>query len=420
MQADECTLHVSELELWCIAQVYEWDELQVVFGEGTRKYRRPPDYVTLQSNLLFETKTHAKTINKKYEEGIPYKLEVPETIPEGIAKALKNGTCKSRFFEAYYNSTVKGMFNGIYGTMAQDIFKPSYAVEYGELYIDAETVVDKTTWEELQPNRCKVLYTYGLRIVGGSRMHLIIAMELLYKSLGNKVTVTGGDTDSLKVSCDYDVTDEDLMEALEPIAIASKNAIDKTMKKVREDYPDWASTLDGIGSFDIEQCGSGTRYEKHMEAWNKARISISDDKCHITCAGLSRPIGAYHIETWLDEMISKGISFEELAPLVLGYNVHVSHDICHALQKHQPKANDIFDEEVTDYLGNTYHVIAPQAIALYDTTRELGDTQKQSNYECVSYLRSIGHAPDVRIKSIELENDKAVLKIMGGDGIERM
>lgn len=420
MSADECTLHLSELELWCIGRMYEWDELNVIFGEGTRKFRRPPDYVTLQSNLLFETKTHAKIINKNYVEGEPYKLDIPETIPKGIAMSLSNGTCKAKFFEAYYNSTVKGMFNGIYGTMAQDVFKPSYAVEYGELYVDQDTVIDKKTWDELQPDRCKVLYTYGLRIVGGSRMHLVIAMELLYKYFGDKVKVTGGDTDSLKVSCDKDITDNDLLKALEPIYIASRKAIDKTMKQVRKDYPDWASNLEGIGGFDIEFCGSTTRYDKHMEAWNKARMSLSDGKCHITCAGLSRPIGAYHIENWLDDMLSKGIAFEELAPLVLGYNVHVSHDICHALQKHQPKASDVFDEYVKDYLGNVCHVIAPQAIALYDAGRELGDLQKQTNYECVSYLRTIKHEPDVRIKSIELENEKAVLKIMGGDGIETM
>lgn len=72
--------------------------------------------------------------------------------------------------------------------------------------------------------------------------------------------------------------------------------------------------------------------------------------------GLSRPIDAYHIETWLDDMLRKGVSFDSLAPLALGYNVHVSHDVCHALQKHQPSASDVFDCEVTDYKGATCRV----------------------------------------------------------------
>lgn len=424
MKADECTIHISEIELWCISRVYAWDSFEVVFGEGTRKFRRPPDYVTLQSNLLFETKTHAKVINKKYKEGEPYKLDIPATIPDGIAEQLRLGTCKARFFEAYYNSTVKGMFNGIYGTQAQDVFKPSYAVSCGELYVDTDTVVDKSTWSELQPDMCKVLYTYGLRIVGGSRMHLVIAMELIEKALGDRVCVTGGDTDSLKVACAGDVTDIELQEALRPLYESSRKAIDVTMRKVRDDYPDMASTLDGIGGFEIESCGEGTRYDKHMEAWNKARISLSGGHCHITCAGLSRPIDAYHIETWLDDMMRKGVPFDTLAPLALGYNVHVAHDVCHALQKHQPSASDVFDGYVTDYKGDTHRVTAPEAVALYDAGRELGETSKRSNLECVAYLRSIGREVDTRIKSVEIERDGAKiipkLKIMGAEGIEEL
>lgn len=421
MSADECVLHLSEIELWCVSRVYEWDSLEVVFGEGTRKFRRPPDYVTLQSNLLFETKTHAKTIHKAYKEGEPYPLDIPGTIPGGIAEQLKAGTCNARFFESYYNSTVKGMFNGIYGTMAQDVFKPSYAVEGGELHIDTDTVVDKETWESLQPNKCRVLYTYGLRIVGGSRMHLVIAMELLHAALGNRARVTGGDTDSMKVSCAPDVTDAELSRALQPLYDASRKAIGVTMRKVREDYPGMASTLDGIGGFEVEACGDGTRYEKHMEAWNKARISMSGNRCHITCAGLSRPLDAYHIETWLDGMLAKGVPFEKLAPLTLGYNVHVSHDVCHALQKHQPGASDVFDADVTDYKGETRHVHAPEAVALYDSGRELGETNKRSNLECVAYLRGIGRDIDTRIKSVEVSRNMVpTLKIMTADGIEEL
>nr|DAU86378.1 MAG TPA: DNA polymerase B [Bacteriophage sp.] len=422
MSATECTLHVSELELWCISRVYEWDALTVVLGEGTRKFRRPPDYVTLQSNLLFETKSHAKIINKRYREGEPYPHEIPATIPEGIAEHLRDGTCSAKFFESYYNSTVKGMFNGIYGTMAQDVFKPSYAVEDGELHIDEETVVDKATWDELQPDGVKVLYTYGLRIVGGSRMHLVIAMELLYAALGGRVRVTGGDTDSMKVSCDADVADAELSQALTPIYDAATRAINVCMKKVREDYPRIASTLDGIGGFEVESCGKTTRYAKHMEAWNKARISLdSEGHCHITCAGLSRPLGAYHIENWLDDMIAKGVPFETLAPLALGYNVRVSNEVCHALQKHQPRATDTFEHRVTDYLGNTSSVAAPQAVALYPTGRELGETVKRANMENTAYLSALGRDVDMRIRSIEVRNVNGkiepVLKIMDANGV---
>ena len=54
------------------------------------------------------------------------------------------------FFESYYTSTVKGMFNGIYGTMAQDVYKPSYTVEMGELHVDSDTKTTQDNFKEKQ------------------------------------------------------------------------------------------------------------------------------------------------------------------------------------------------------------------------------------------------------------------------------
>ena len=53
--ADSCILYLSEIELWCIGQVYDFDDISVLFGEQTSKWMLPPDYVTLQSNMLFKT-----------------------------------------------------------------------------------------------------------------------------------------------------------------------------------------------------------------------------------------------------------------------------------------------------------------------------------------------------------------------------
>lgn len=55
-RADECILHVNEIELWNVAQVYAFDEMHVLYGEATTKTIVPPDYVTLQSNMLFARK----------------------------------------------------------------------------------------------------------------------------------------------------------------------------------------------------------------------------------------------------------------------------------------------------------------------------------------------------------------------------
>lgn len=110
-EAEEAILHICEWELWAISRVYEWDSIEPILGEGACKFELPPDYVTLQSNLLFKRKQDMKFINKNYSEGVVFELNIPESIPEGIAAGLRAGTLSNDFVAAYYQSTVKGMFN---------------------------------------------------------------------------------------------------------------------------------------------------------------------------------------------------------------------------------------------------------------------------------------------------------------------
>lgn len=112
--AETCTMHFNEIELWCFGQVYDWDEMQADFGEASASFVKPPDFVTLQSNLLYKRKDAAKRIHATYHQGVMYDMPISPTIPDGIAKMLRTGECSEQFFASYYNSTVKGMFNGIY------------------------------------------------------------------------------------------------------------------------------------------------------------------------------------------------------------------------------------------------------------------------------------------------------------------
>lgn len=411
--ADECTIHMSELELWCFSRVYDYDKYEIIVGELSSNWKTPPDYVTLQSNILFETKNDAKFINKHYKEGTPYPYRMPSTIPVGIATSVLDGTCSHQFFESYYIGTVKGMFNGIYGTMAQDIYKPTYACVGGNLVIDPNTVTTPDNFADKQPKNTKVLYTYGLRIVGGSRMHMVLAMEHLFEYFGDKAKITGGDTDSMKVAFDETVTDLDIAKALEPIKTCSKLAIDTCMKRLRKEQPQHASSLTGIGSFDIENAsGDETRWTNHMEYWNKARVSESHGHSHVTCAGLSRPENKYHIETFIDDMLRSGYTAEQVFSNALGYNVCVSNDICHSLEGYKPKATDVFDSDVTDYLGNTSHVQCHESQALYATTRTLGETIKPSNGETVIYLENkYGTKINDETRYLKIDTDNNIASI---------
>jgi hypothetical protein len=389
--ADECVLHVNEIELWDVVQVYAYDDMHVLYGESTTKTIIPPDYVTLQSNMLFARKTDVKNLIKGYTEGTPYVGDIPDSIPEGVARDAKTGELSVKFLQSYYGSTVKGQFNGIYGTQAQDVMKADYRVaETGELEVDKTTVCTPENFAKKRPKTPRVLYTYGMRIVAGSRMHLLIAMMLIYRHFGERVTVTGGDTDSLKISCDDDVSDVELLNALKPLHDAIENAINNTMRRVRNTAPDMASTLDHIGKFEVEDCGGATRYAEHVELWNKARVSLDrKGRVHVTCAGLPRPGGMYTIEDFVADVMHAGHGFAETVQMSLGYDVLADYEICHTLQRNRPHACDRYTGDVTDYRGETAHVDTPEAIGLYPSGRWLGESDKQANAENITYLRSV-------------------------------
>lgn len=408
--AEVAVVHVTELELWAMAQVYEWDSMRCLDGELSISFVRPPDFVTLQSNVLFRRKQDMKHITKLYKEGVPYREDIPASIPSGIAARLRNGFMTDQDVQGYYGSTVKGMFNGIYGTQAQDVHRPDYQVEHGSVELDHESVITPGTFDEsYRENRSKlVCYTYGMRIVGGSRAQLVLAIMLLWKRFGGTIRILGGDTDSMKIATPEDVSGDDLIEALEPLHVSITNAIDRCMERVRRAYPDLASDLKGVGCFEVE----GDAYPLHMDAWNKARVSWDGEHAHITCAGLSRPKGRYHIENWIDDMVyARGVPFERIAPIVLGYNVTVTNAVCHYLERTHPLPSARYQGYVTDYLDNEEYVDVPAAIALYDGDRILGESSKKTNARTILYLEMLGRPPDLRNVIIDYDGKRPICLI---------
>lgn len=408
-EADEIIIHVNEIELWTMSRVYEWDSFEVLFGESTQSFCRPPDYVTLQSNVLYKLKDDNKFITNHYVQGEPYPFNVPKGIPESYRNGLKDGTLSWEEFNGYYISDTKGKFNGIYGTMAQDVYKPSYKCIGGEISVDRESVVTRDTWSSSQPETCRVLYTYGMRIVAGSRLHMVLAIERMYETFGTRVRVLGGDTDSMKISLDESVTDKDLAESLELFEIISKKAIDYTMQRVRKLYPKQASTLRGIGGFEVEN--EGNHYVTHIELWNKCRVSIDmGNGVHITCAGLPRPAERYHIERFINEFISAGYRAEQVLGMCVGYNVFVCNRICHTLEAHRPKVTDRIRKKITDYYGNKAFVDSHEVTCLYPTGRWLGETLKRDNAATVSYLKE-QYNRDVDTNTYRLMVEGATIEI---------
>lgn len=290
------------------------------------------------------------------------------------------------------------------------MLKPSYEIEEytAAITVDKQTILNPENFFDKLPKTPKVNYTYGMRIVGGSRVHLILAIEAIYEAFGTKARITGGDTDSMKISCNRNVTDSAIEHALEPLARASKAAIDKTQRRVRANYPTLFSDLANVGAFEIEN--PNAHYCHHMEAWNKARVSVdADNHSHITCAGVSRPHNEYHIESFIDEQL-KTKTPEEVLPVVLGYNVIIAPEVSHSLQRTTPAFDDVFSGFVTDYLGKTSYVEAPEAVALYPCSRQLGETDMPQNAENVAYVRNMyGREIDTTERQLLLINGKGVL-----------
>lgn len=389
-RADTIVIHVNEVELWTMGRVYEWDSMEVIYGESTGSFCRPPDYVTLQSNMLYKLKDDNKFISNHYIEGTPYTYNIPVGVPSGYADGLRDGTLSWADFNAYYISDTKGKFNGIYGTMAQDVYKPSYTCKGGEISVDRATVVTASNWKDKRQTQSRVLYTYGMRIVAGSRLHMVLAIERMYETFGNRVRVLGGDTDSMKMSVDEDVTDDMISDALKIFEEISKRAIDYTMQRVRRLYPKFASTLRGIGGFEIEN--EGNHYANHIELWNKCRVSV--DKrggIHVTCAGLPRPTGQYHIERFIQELCASSDMPEQVLAMSIGYNVFASNAISHTLESHRPAATDRVKRTIVDYRGYSSEVDCHEVICLYPTGRWLGETLKRDNANTVKYLQDVWH-----------------------------
>lgn len=406
--ARRCDVFLNEVELWICSRVYEWDSMRVLFGEMACNFRKPPAYVGLQSMKLFETKSAMKRICTTYVEGVPYEGDVSPLVPESIAAEVRAGTADMRFLESYYTSTVKGMFNGIYGTQAQDVFKAGYVVGLdGEVQVDESDVCRPENFDSKVPDRCKVLYTYGMRIVGRSRMHLALAIELLHEAFGSRVDVCGGDTDSLKARCDYDVTDADLLGALEPLHDAADVCLSQGYRDIRVAFPALSSEMPDVGHFDVERCGRSRRYPYHLELWNKCRMSIDSDlRPHVTAAGLSRPRDGYNINDYIDDRIEdcicEGRSIDDALYEALGYNVFVDSSVAHSLGRTNPKTTAMVDATVRDWRGAVCRVREPEVMALYPQGRDFGSLVTATANENIAYLaRHYGRHPrkDYRVIS---------------------
>ena len=402
--ASECTVFLSEVEFAVVCMVYEFDSFEVLLGEVSQNLVSPPAFVSLQSSLLFERKQEMKQVIRDYQPGKPNAR--PRSLPDSLADEIERGESDPDELERYYRSSVKGPFNGIYGTQAQDVFKPGFAMDMGELAIEMDEVPSEANFEELRKSKSSslVMFPYGLRIVGRSRHHLCLAVELIWRRFGERAKILGGDTDSLKISTDLEP--EEILGALEPLHTAVRKAIEIGQRANRRNFPDLASGFEGVGTFEVE----GEPDEHHMELWNKCRVSQDrGGKIRITCAGLSKGKGGWNCEDAVASLIDAGDDFHVAVEKVLGFNSEIDFSLSHTLAKSKPSAADFRSMEVIDRFGDSHTVECHEAVKLSQTSRELASLKSAVNLENLRKVERCGKRPIIAPRKVDAE--EGMLKI---------
>ena len=175
--------------------------------------------------------------------------------------------------EGYYLRTSKGMFNSVFGLCAMDGHK--YEMEYTK-------IKSPSSW-----------YTLGMRIAGGSRVHLIIAMLLINEKFHGRFSILGGDTDSIKIA---GLTNNEIQEGLQPLHAAITRSITITLTEAGIDPNQFA----GIGTFESE----GTA-ELELEVFNKNRLAWNGSTFELTAAGIPTPPNKPNLQTALTALAKK-------------------------------------------------------------------------------------------------------------------
>ena len=254
-EAKEAIIFLTELEAWVMAQVYDWDSFEVLEGEITTRFQVPPTYIIKLDEALYANKCSMKSFLKG-DEG----AEVPQAR-KSAPRSVQEG---------YYRSTSKGMFNSVFGMTAMDSHK--YADEYSKIKAPS-------SW-----------YTMGMRIAGGSRVHLVIAMVLINQMFKGQFQILGGDTDSIKLS---GLTNDQIQEALQPLHTAITDAIAITLDQAGIE----STQFNGIGTFESE----GTA-DLEVEVFNKNRLAWNGDQFELTAAGIPPPPHRPNLETALTSL----------------------------------------------------------------------------------------------------------------------
>lgn len=368
-------LYLTELEIWVLSRIYEWDKVVAVSGYVTFTFRSPEDLSILSVYEFYRRKNELKALLARYRQGERYTADIPEGIlPDYMMEAVRRGDAERDDLQAYYRQA-KADLNSLYGIEITDEAKRDTVlgpegIEYTGVYA-AENL----------PKNPKAHYQYGQRIVGWSR----VAQTLVIEGVGSRVeAVLNGDTDSVKVWASEDEIAEG-ERFLERYADAVDRAREVVTKRVRARYPSKVSDLSGIGHYIQEDA-----FDRYLSAYNKAYVH---DDYQITLAGVPSKSGGRlerGLTAFARDLEAQGWSFEKVAQTILGYNVTVSWDVTGLNGRNHPGWGERWQGEIRDWRGETHMVDEPEAIGLYPLSKTVGGYDNVENRVNASWAERWG------------------------------
>ena len=295
VKAEAAELFLTETEVWLLGQAYEWDSMEVLEGEMTLRFQEPPAFILKLDQALYQNKKAMKMVLHGGDSTL---------IPDAIKKAPR------AVQEGYYKFSSKAQFNSVFGLCAMDSHK--FEQEFKRTH-------SPKSW-----------YTLGMRIAGGSRLHLALALMLLDRDYRGRFEILGGDTDSIKLS---GLTDSEIQHALKPLHDAITKAIQKTLTAAGIDYAQFA----GIGTFESE----GTS-DLEVEVFNKNRLAWNGSSFKLTAAGIPTPADRPNLETALNALARK-YGPRKVMEDIYGPNLNVDKSLSCFLLPVKPQQRYYFD-----------------------------------------------------------------------------
>lgn len=396
--AERATLFLTELEAWVMSRCYTWDSVRAIGGYLSSTFRKPSDMATLSVMRYYSAKDALKGFMNSYHPGQDNDVKAIEPyFPATFVAKCKHGDADKSELQEYYMLS-KSDLNALFGIEATNECRRDYELLDGEIGLVGIDGIHNL------PKTCKANYQFGQRIVGWSRIAQVCIMELIAPYVDNIIC---GDTDSLKIR--YRKANKSKIEKqLKRHAKSLDKAKRLACARTRAAYPSMHSNLDGIGHYVLDG-----NYEAFSASWNKSYIALKDGKCKLTIAGVptARRGDTGSMNDFCDDLMKNGMTFEQVASVAIGYNVTI-HDSITKLNAriHPKKLGEYVELDVTDYLGNTAHVKAPAALALFPSVKTLGDTTTRENL-CNSKI-ALQNNPNVNIAPVWLRwnNGNAVIE----------